>query len=204
VRRRNPQQVRSEVMQEKLIAATLDALLDCGFTRMSTTKIAESAGVSRGALTYHYPAKEDLVTASFSRLLVDGISRINNMSDEVRAKNLTFEAFIDELWAMFSGPFQMISLEMIVECRHNKELRDKLIPFVEQFHAEIDRIWMTFFNRSGTSPEEVGITMNLTTCLFRGMGIQTVLLSDKKYFSDLLQAWKANLLSADVTAQLGS
>ena len=40
---------------------------------------------------------------------------------------------------------------------------------------------------------EARIILNLTVCLVRGMGVQTVLRQDPGYFTDMIEAWKAML-----------
>lgn len=41
----------------------IDAIAELGFTRASMGEVARRAGVSKGVVTYHFPAKDDLIQA---------------------------------------------------------------------------------------------------------------------------------------------
>lgn len=173
--------------------ATLDALCESGYTRTSTNEIAERAEVSRGALTHHYAAKEDLVAAAFNRLLMDTTQEIREFAEDVKSGAITLDGFVDHLWTLFSGRFFYISLEIIVESRHDPALHERMIPVIRDFHAALDSIWREFFYETRLDTVEVNTTLNTTLCLLRGMGVQTVLRQDPPYYGRLLAGWKAHL-----------
>ena len=51
-------------MRARLLDATVDCLVEHGFSHTSTTLVSERAGVSRGAQLHHFPTKNDLVVAA--------------------------------------------------------------------------------------------------------------------------------------------
>jgi AcrR family transcriptional regulator len=65
---RAPQQERSRVTQQRLLTATIDCLVEYGWSGATTTVIAERAGVSRGAQLHHYPTRAALVMAAVEHL----------------------------------------------------------------------------------------------------------------------------------------
>ena len=94
---------------------------------------------------------------------------------------------------MFLGRLVLITLEHVTEARRNPTLRRRMVKVVQVFHAELDAIWREFFSTSGMSEREVETTLNMTLCLFRGMGLQTVLKDDAAYYHRLRDAWKVQL-----------
>src|SRR5690606_2161173 len=68
---RRTQEERSADTQRRLMEATIEALDERGYARVTTSEIAERAGVSRGALAHHYATKEELVAVSVEKLLKD-------------------------------------------------------------------------------------------------------------------------------------
>ena len=52
---------RSAATRVRLLDATIDCLIELGWSGTSTTEVVRRAGVSRGAQVHHYPTKEDLV-----------------------------------------------------------------------------------------------------------------------------------------------
>ena len=65
---RVPQEERSRAMRQRLLEATVDCLVEHGWSGTSTTLVSQRAGVSRGAQLHHYPTKNDLVLAAIDHL----------------------------------------------------------------------------------------------------------------------------------------
>jgi AcrR family transcriptional regulator len=61
--RKLPQQDRSRVTVEAIIEATTRILVEEGYDKANTNRIAERAGVSIGSLYQYFPNKESLMTA---------------------------------------------------------------------------------------------------------------------------------------------
>src|SRR5579862_5736285 len=61
--RKTPIQARSAVTVEAISEATIQVLLSHGTERLTTTRIAERAGVSVGTLYQYYPNKQSLLFA---------------------------------------------------------------------------------------------------------------------------------------------
>ena len=61
--RRRPRQARAQATVDAIIKATAQVLVDEGYDRASTNRIALAAGVSIGSLYQYFPSKEALVSA---------------------------------------------------------------------------------------------------------------------------------------------
>jgi AcrR family transcriptional regulator len=61
--RKTPVQARSTVTVEAICEATIQVLLSHGVERLTTTRVAERAGVSVGTLYQYYPNKQSLLFA---------------------------------------------------------------------------------------------------------------------------------------------
>ena len=55
-------------MRQRLLDATVECLVEHGWSGTSTTLVSERAGVSRGAQLHHFPTKNDLVLAAVEHL----------------------------------------------------------------------------------------------------------------------------------------
>src|SRR5271169_5813388 len=67
--RKSPVQARSTVTVEAIYEATIQVLLSQGAERLTTTRVAERAGVSVGTLYQYYPNKQALLYAVMQRHL---------------------------------------------------------------------------------------------------------------------------------------
>ena len=55
--------------RDQLVDCTIDAIVELGFPRASVAEVARRAGVSKGVVTYHFPAKDDLIQAVIADVL---------------------------------------------------------------------------------------------------------------------------------------
>src|SRR3712207_891853 len=67
--RKTPQQARSAATVEAICTATIQVLLADGPTRLTTTRVAERAGVSIGTMYQYYPNKQALLFAILEQKL---------------------------------------------------------------------------------------------------------------------------------------
>jgi len=68
--RKQPRQARSQVTVDAVFEATIQVLLSDGPQRLTTTRVADRAGVSVGTLYQYYPNKQALLYAVLQRHLV--------------------------------------------------------------------------------------------------------------------------------------
>jgi AcrR family transcriptional regulator len=99
--RKTPIQARSTVTVEAISEATIQVLLRHGDERLTTTRIAERAGVSVGTLYQYYPNKQSLLFAVLERHMNNVAARVEAACESACHKPLaemireTVEAFVD-------------------------------------------------------------------------------------------------------------
>jgi AcrR family transcriptional regulator len=99
--RKTPIQARSAVTVESISEATIQVLLSHGAERLTTTRVAERAGVSVGTLYQYYPNKQSLLFAVLEHHLNNVAGRVEAACENASHKPLaemikeTVEAFVD-------------------------------------------------------------------------------------------------------------
>lgn len=123
-RQRRTQEERSTATRERLLDATVDCLIEYGYAGTTVARIADRAGVTRGAQVHHYPTKADLVLAALRHLVakqvqqsVDELPRLQRTSDLVGAT-------LDMLWRIHRGPLFTAIVELWVAARTDGELAE--------------------------------------------------------------------------------
>ena len=58
------------IRREQIIEAAVSVITERGLQNLSLSEIEKKAGMSRGQLTYYFPAKEDILLAVFDRLVL--------------------------------------------------------------------------------------------------------------------------------------
>ena len=64
----NLNNVRSETMRRRLIAATVELLIEVGYPNTTGVAVCRRAGVTRGALNHHFPDFADLLIATLQQI----------------------------------------------------------------------------------------------------------------------------------------
>jgi TetR/AcrR family fatty acid metabolism transcriptional regulator len=75
--------------RDQLIDCALDAIVELGFQRTSVAEVAKRAGVSKGVVTYHFAAKDDLIFAVVAHIF-DSITE----ALETRLRDTSPETFV--------------------------------------------------------------------------------------------------------------
>ena len=98
--RRTPRQARAEVTIDAIFEATIQLLVSDGIRGLTTTRVAERAGVSVGTMYQYFPHKESLVYALNERYLAMLADRIEvTCSSKTGAPvNSMIEALITSYW----------------------------------------------------------------------------------------------------------
>lgn len=74
--RKAPVQARSAVTVDTILQATLQVLQQTGFHKLTTTRVAERAGVSVGTLYQYYPNKRSLLAAVLQAHLTEVVEAV--------------------------------------------------------------------------------------------------------------------------------
>lgn len=146
--RRSQAQRRSDA-QSALLDATIECLVELGYSGTTTRIVAERAKVTRGAQTHYYPTKSDLVVASVEHLFDQVASQFRTTFAEISPEQRTFENAVDELWKIVSGSTYAAVLEVIVAARTDPELQvvvhgvaarleQTVIDILRQFFPDIE------------------------------------------------------------------
>jgi len=99
--RKTPVQRRAAVTVDAISEATIQVLLKQGINQLTTTRVAERAGVSVGTLYQYYPNKQSLLFAVLAEHLNTVASAVENACLRARGKPLSemmktvVEAFVD-------------------------------------------------------------------------------------------------------------
>ena len=84
--RKTPVQARSAASVDAMLEATLQVLLQVGKERLTTTRVAERAGVSVGTLYQYFPNKSSLLQATLRCHFDDVVAAILHACEEERGK----------------------------------------------------------------------------------------------------------------------
>ena len=121
---------KSAVSSQQIIDAAIRVLARQGYAKTSLLEIAKEAGMSKGALHYHYPTKEALIHAVLETACNAVQTRTMQPSDN------PFEALrksLEELWATRAerSDEALVVADLLALSLYDETLRPKLAEFYE-------------------------------------------------------------------------
>lgn len=98
--RKSPRQARATVTLDAIFEATIQVLLAVGPHQLTTTRVAERAGVSVGTLYQYFPHKQALIYALNARYLeiLAGKIEVTCEAHHGETAGMMVEALIDTYW----------------------------------------------------------------------------------------------------------
>jgi AcrR family transcriptional regulator len=189
---RVPQQDRSLITRNRVLDAAIEVLLELGYANTTAVIVADRAGVSRGAMQYHYPTKNELMAAAVEHLAA-------RIGDDLRkaAKRLPVDGqdrtsmVIDLLWAASSGPLPVLWMELNMAARTDAELHQSLEIVERRVTPAVRR---QAFDLFGADPrdEQAVLWIDLSLAVLSGLNFpQGMGHAGRRDEAQLLEAWKS-------------
>lgn len=189
VRERVPQTERTRAMRQRLLEATVECLVELGWSGTTTTVVSQRAGVSRGAQLHHFPSKQDLVVAAVEHLAER--RRVDMRAIDLPVEHRT-RAVLDVLSGQFTSPVFFAALELWVAARTDADLREAVAPLERRIGRETHAWALELLEVDDTVGDNRRL-VQATLDLLRGLGLAHSLSDDTARRSAVLDAWAVTL-----------
>jgi len=193
---RVPQEERTRAMRQRLLDATVECLVEHGWSGTSTTLVSQRAGVSRGALLHHFPTKAALVLAAVEHLSDARRQELRAAAADLPTGARRTRAVLEMLATHFTGPVFSAALELWVAARTDDALREAVAPLEQHIGRETHRSTVELLGVDGSQPG-VRELVQATLDLVRGLGLANTLSDDAARRRRILDQW-AEVLDAQV------
>ena len=185
---RTPQEQRTRAMRQRLLEATVDCLVERGWSGTSTTLVSERAGVSRGAQLHHFPTKQALVFAAVEHLTELRGAELADAARRLPAGKRRTRAVLEMLADHFTSPVFTAALELWVAARAEPELHAQVVPLEQRLGRDAHRLTVELLG----ADESVGGRRELvqaTLDLMRGLGLANTISDDRARRRRILKRW---------------
>lgn len=175
-------------MRQRLLEATVECLVEHGWSGTSTTLVSERAGVSRGAQLHHFPSKNALVIAAVEHLADVRGAELREAADRLPSGDRRTRAVLGVLADHFTSPVFTAALELWVAARTDPALHEAVAPLEQRIGRETHTYAVGLLgvdeSRPGTR-ELVQATLDLV----RGLGLATTITDDTRRRGRILDEW---------------
>jgi AcrR family transcriptional regulator len=135
-RRPSTQAQRRAETRAALLDATIECLVTYGYAKTTTGRVAELAGVSRGAQIPYFRSRAELVGAAVAHL---ADQRIESVRERFATNPISVEELLDVIWEEHQGNVFDATLELWVASRTDPELRKTLRRIERDVAATVAR-----------------------------------------------------------------
>jgi AcrR family transcriptional regulator len=195
---------KSASTRNQIIEAAIRCFVDHGYSRTTTTLIAEKAGLSRGAMLHHFPSKRDVVRAAVEYLHAKRLKAFRRAMAKVAPEGDHIRQGVDGYWAHVKHPMFVAFFELAVAARTDPELAGILRPVQESFEREWYAMSIELFPEWRGKGEKFELAFDLSRYVLEGMAISFLTHKeterDKRVLRYLEQRLKAlaGVASADI------
>ena len=168
----------------KLHEATVACIVNNGFSRLTTTDIARTAGMSQGALFRYYPTKTAAVVGATRYLFSKVMQDFAQLLGEARTPDLTRLA--DDLWVWFASPNFVAISRLLAESSADIELKDAIQPIVAEHRQNTHQLIQRIFPEPGQNLMRTAA--HAVIFLMQGLATEKHLVSGDAIERDILQA----------------
>src|SRR3954470_2392468 len=171
---RRSQAERSAATVDALLDATIECLIEDGYANTTTSRVAERAGVSRGAHLHHFQTRSALVAAAVDRLSALRAEQARMLADELPSGRERIAAGLDLIWSGYDHPFFQAAIDLWSHARTDPELRSHLVEVERTFDRQTLEVAVRVFpGLAGKPGFERRLEMALAT--MRGLALLTTL-----------------------------
>jgi AcrR family transcriptional regulator len=130
------------IRREQIVEAAVAIIAEQGLQNLSLSEIEKKASMSRGQLTYYFPAKEDILLAVFERLLQLAYQRIGRPEGPAPNPSSAW-GLIEHLLAtvpdvpLTNPDFHCLQYTFLSQMAHRGDFRRRLARLYEQWRGNM-------------------------------------------------------------------
>lgn len=172
-----------QIRREQIIEAAVAIIDEKGMQHLSLSAIEQKAGMSRGQLTYYFPAKEEILLAVFDRLLLLMRQRAhadhegdNPCTSTARGweRLKTFLSFLI-LHPPEASEFHSLQYTFLSQIAHREDFRKRLADLYEEWRSHMAGDVVDDLGKRGQEPTVSPRTFaTLVQAILHGLSIQRV------------------------------
>jgi len=161
------QQAKSQRARKAICEATIDSLVEVGYTETSLNRVAAAAGFSKGALQHHFPNKEDLIAATMDELLTRTETRHST------SRVMTVDQALMQAWTRYiNTPAYRALMEILAASRTDEMLKKRLSSELLNWGHKLDDQTRQLYEALSGDDDEAIMLLNMTRSFMRGLLIQ--------------------------------
>ncbi len=184
----NKQEQKTARARKAICEAAIHCLAQFGYGETSINRVVDEAGVSKGALQYHFPSKEDLMADTAHYLLQRPLHYANRARSN--APGALRENLRDQWKRMIDTAAYRALLEILVAARTDKLLQRRIAGELEASIGKIDAHALdAASNLNAGAQAKLGRLLCVNRCFMRGLLIEQQYNISRAEQTAVLETW---------------
>jgi AcrR family transcriptional regulator len=167
---------KSAATRNLIVEAAARCIIEAGYARTTTIAIAEKAGLSRGAMLHHFPAKLDVVRATIEFLFRSRLASFRRaLARGARPDEDRVRVFVAGCWAEASQPALLATSELALAARSERGLAAAVAPAQVAYAREWRDLARVVLRDPDGSAAPADTTLDLCRCIVDGLAVDAQL-----------------------------
>jgi AcrR family transcriptional regulator len=131
---------KSEISVAHIVDATIRVLARQGYAHTSLMDIANEVGMSKGAVHYHFPTKEALITQVLETAVETVAERTRKVWTEGEDPLTALRSALHELWLARAIPSDEVKVvsDLLAQSMHDPNLREPLATYYRFAFSQVE------------------------------------------------------------------
>ncbi|MBC68983.1 TetR/AcrR family transcriptional regulator [Acinetobacter sp.] len=159
---------RSELTRGALLKATIECLVELGYTKTTSRAISRRAGVSQGAQQYYFPTRSHMINAALSDMTLQLVNEfILELEINEKEEYLIAQEIIDQLWRAHNLPIARAVYDVMSEARDDVEVAYHISKTLNSSVISLHKLFQNLLPKAATHPKFLQWLM-ISETLMRG------------------------------------
>ncbi|MFO1376003.1 MAG: TetR family transcriptional regulator [Steroidobacteraceae bacterium] len=170
---------KSRATRQAIIDTTIRCLMKYGVQGTSYIRIATEAGLSRGAMRYHFPARRDIMGATIEHLHHRRLAAFRRAATASPARQDRAAASLAALWRHVTHPVFIVFIDLALAARRDRELAAILRPVQRTFRRECYAVALELFPEWRPRRAQLRTAMDVSLYTMEGMVLDNLATNDR-------------------------
>ena len=162
---------KSASTRKLIVEAALQCLIKYGYSQTTTPRIAEEAGLSRGAMMHHFSNRLTVVQAAVEHLHAKRLRAFKRAVSSLPANKPHLHDALEAYWRHVTHPLFVAFHELAVAARTDRDLECILRPAQDAFYRAWYDLAVDLFPEWQSDKSSFDLALNLVQVTLEGMAL---------------------------------
>lgn len=170
-----------------MIRAAITCLDQVGYAETTFARIQQQAGVSRGAITHHFPNRQELVAATAKELLANALAPAEQREAAPETEQEPVRTVIMDAWDnLLNTSGGRAIVEILVATRTDQELHGLLKQHLRDWDRQSSEWISAGYVGHDPEPDDVQVLWSIVRTFLRGLILHDKFMDDPDYLTRMV------------------